>query len=113
MFKIVQSLSFTRYIENTLDIDEEVCARWTICAKNRDITYLDGTPLIITPKLVEDNWGDCSVMIKNHYGTCLLYDVLHDMAEEDFDMELWSHHYDSSEDGSDEWNEEEWTVEKD
>lgn len=113
MFKIIQSLAFTRRIENTLNIDEETCERWTSYAKNWDITNLDGTPLSITPELVEDNWGDHFVKVKTHYSIRPLYDVLHDMAEEDFDMELWSYHYDSSEEGLDDWNEEEWTVERD
>lgn len=68
MFKIIQSLLFTRFVENTLNIDEEICERWTSYAKNWDVTNLDGTPLIITPKLVEDNWGNHFVKVSGHYG---------------------------------------------
>ncbi len=57
MFRIIQNLSFTRYIENTLSIDEKICERWTGYVEDWEVTNLDGTPLIITPKLVEDNWG--------------------------------------------------------
>lgn len=109
MFKIIQSLSFTRFVENTLNIDEEICERWTSYAKNWDVTNLDGTPLIITPELVEDNWGNHSVRVNGRYGKKSLCEVLREMAQEDFGMELWSDHYDSFE-----WNEEdldeEWTV---
>ena len=109
MFRIVQNLSCTRYIENTLNIDEKICERWTGYAENWEVTNLDGTPLIITPKLVEDNWGKHSVRVKGHYGIKSLYNVLREMAEEDFGMELWSDHYDISD-----WNEDDvdegWTV---
>lgn len=109
MFKIVQNLTFTRYIENTLYIDEKVCERWTGYAENWDVTNLDGTPLIITSKLVEDNWGNHFVKVSGHYGIRSLYEILRKMAEEDCDMELWNDHYDSSD-----WNEDDqdetWTV---
>ena len=109
MFRIIQNLSFTRYIENTLSIDEKICERWTGYAEYWEVTNLDGTPLIITPKLVEDNWGNHSVRVNGPYGIMSLYGVLREMAEEDFANELWSDHYDSSD-----WNEddvdENWTV---
>ena len=111
MFKIIQCLAFTRRIENTLNIDEETCERWTTYAKNWGVTNLDGTPLIVTPELVEDNWGGIGVKVKGRYGVMPLYDALYEMAEEDFDAELWNHQFDSSAEGLDDWNEEEWTVE--
>ena len=112
MFKIVQNIAFTRYIKNTLNIDEEICERWTDYAKNWDVTNLDGTPLVITPELVEDNWGDRSVKVKTYYGNRSLYEILHEMAAEDFDMELWNDQYDSSVMDENDFNEE-WTVERD
>lgn len=109
MVKVIQCLAFTRHIENTLNIDEETCERWTTYAKDWGVTNLDGTPLIVTPELVEDNWGGVGVKVNGHYGIRSLYEILRKMAEEDCDMELWSDHYDSSD-----WNEDDvdegWTV---
>lgn len=109
MVKVIQCLAFTRHIENTLNIDEETCERWTTYAKDWGVTNLDGTPLIVTPELVEDNWGGIGVKVSGHYGIRSLYEILRKMAEEDCDMELWNDHYDSSD-----WNEDDqdetWTV---
>ena len=68
MVKVIQCLAFTRHIENTLNIDEETCERWTTYAKDWGVTNLDGTPLIVTPELVEDNWGGVGVKVSGHYG---------------------------------------------
>lgn len=105
MFKIIQELSYTRYVTNVIQINEETCERWTKFAEDWGVTWEDGSKIIFTPELVEENWGKRDLKIKGNLDqdTHTLFDLMHEMAADDFQEERFDYQNDDYDNGDEEW----------